>query len=250
MKHGISWALFALLTLGVGAQTTDDIMQQAMSREGRLEQDLARDQREKPVEVMRLAGLRQGWVVADIFSGDGYYSELLSHVVGEDGKVIAHNNQAWAAYAKKAIDKRYQPDRAPDVERLLSEADDLKLATESLDMAMMIMVYHDLYYSSEGWAPIDADAFMRQVFRALKPGGVLLIVDHSAPEGAGKDAAQDLHRIEESYAKDHLADVGFEFVASGDMLRNPKDDLSVYVFDEKVKGKTDRFVHVYRRPAE
>ena len=89
---------------------------------------------------------------------------------------------------------------------------------------------------------IDRDRFFEQVHRSLKPGGVLGIVDHAAVPGTGKSAAQDLHRIDEAFAKSDIESAGFSLEARSDVLRNPADDRTLLVFDEEIRGKTDRFV--------
>jgi predicted methyltransferase len=110
------------------------------------------------------------------------------------------------------------------------------------------MSYHDLYYvDPPGWPAIDAGQFIDQLVRALKPGATLLIVDHQARPGSGKADTQSLHRIEDTFAIADLRAHGLELVRSSELLRNPDDDHSLNVFDPRIKGKTDRFVHVYRR---
>lgn len=79
------------------------------------------------------------------------------------------------------------------------------------------------------------------------PGGVLLIVDHQARAGTGKDDAQELHRIEEAFAIADFEAHGLDFVGAIDVLRNSNDDHSLNVFDKAIRGKTDRFVHLYRK---
>ncbi len=106
-----------------------------------------------------------------------------------------------------------------------------------------------LYYVDEkdGWPGIDASGFLDQLRAALKPGGRLLIVDHAAAAGSGNAPAQALHRIDEAFAKKDIASHGFELEKTWDGYRNPGDDLTKLVFDPAVRGKTDRFTHLYRK---
>jgi len=106
-----------------------------------------------------------------------------------------------------------------------------------------------LYWVEEegGWPAIDADGFLKQLHTALKPGGRPLIVDHAAKAGSGKAPAQSLHRIDEAFAKQDITNHGFELEKTWDGYRNSADDLTKMVFDPAIRGKTDRFTHLYRR---
>ncbi len=110
------------------------------------------------------------------------------------------------------------------------------------------MAYHDAYWidEKEGWPEINTDGFLESIKRMLKPGGKLLIVDHNAAPGTGREAASKLHRLNEDWAKKSITSHGFVFEKSYDGLRNPADQLDKMVYDPAVKGKTDRYVHLYR----
>ncbi len=224
--------------------------QAAVNHAERSEKDRERDKTDKPAEVLAFAGVQPGWVVADIFSASGYYTELLAHTVGPNGKVIAHNNQAYKNYGAKGAAARFTEGRLPNVTHLTSEADDLKLPAQGLDMAIMVMAYHDLYWVSEkdGWSKIDAKHFLKQIYAAMKPGGTMVVIDHNAKAGSGSSAAQDLHRIEKAYAKKDFTEAGFSFVKASDMLAQSGDDHTIMVFDKAIRGKTDRFVLVFQKP--
>ena len=184
--------------------------------------------------------------VLDLLSGGGYYSEILAYAVGSEGRVVAHTNDIYEEYQGKEISERYRDNRLPNVERLISNTPELKLGSEAFDMILMVLVYHDIYYVSESnpkHPEIDRDRFFAQIHRALKPGGVLAIVDHSATPGTGKTAAQDLHRIDESFAKKDIESAGFVFDRESNALRNPEDDRTMLVFDDRIRRKTDRFVY-------
>jgi predicted methyltransferase len=91
---------------------------------------------------------------------------------------------------------------------------------------------------------------MAQIVTAMKPGARLLVVDHSAVEGSGLDVAKSLHRIDEKTAIANLKSYGLEWQSAIPVLRNPADSRTLNVFDPAIKGKTDRFVHVYQKPAK
>jgi predicted methyltransferase len=210
--------------------------------------DRERDKRDKPAEVMAFAGVRPGMVVADIFAAGGYYSELLAGVVGPQGKVLAVNNVPYATYSKDNIKERFTEGRLKNVERRLVEASYMNIAPKSVDLVVIIMAYHDAWWieEKEGWPEINTDGFLESINRMLKPGGKLLIVDHNAAPGSGREAASKLHRLNEDWAKKSITSHGFVFEKAYDGLRNPGDQLDKMVYDPAVKGKTDRYVHLYR----
>jgi predicted methyltransferase len=225
-------------------------VEQAMKQPGRLQKDLERDARSRPDAVIPLLQLKEGDMVADIWAGGGYYSELLGRVAGDSGRVLLINNAAYARFAAKGLEERFDGRELPAVEIHQREAEDLDLGENQLDAAIIIMSYHDIYHVDEkgGWSAIDAADFLGQIYTALKPGGRFLIVDHVAEPGSGKRDAQDLHRIEPDFAREDITSRGFELAGSSDVLRNPSDDYSKMVFDPAVRGKTDRFILVFTKP--
>lgn len=245
--------LFAALTL-VGCAHIDvagtDELAVALAAPTRSAEDRERDGRDRPAEVLGLTEFRRGDTVADLFGGGGYYSEILSAVVGPEGTVLLVNNPPYDAFAKKGLTSRLSEGRLPNVRYSVASNEALGLGVDTLDGALIVMSYHDLYYADpeNGWPAVDAARFIDQIVAALKPGGRLLIVDHAAREGTGDADAQTLHRIEEAFAVRDLRAHGLDFVGSIDVLRNRDDDRTKNVFDPSIKGRTDRFVHLYRKP--
>lgn len=211
----------------------------------RSEADAQRDITSKPFAVLEFMGVQPGWTVVDLFAGNGYYSEVLADAVGDAGKVYLHNNQAYMGFADKLSD-RVKDDRLPNVEVYVREIEDVDLPSDSIDMVLLVMTYHDVYFKQSGWT-VTADPLFETVHRILKPGGVLAIIDHHAAPGSGNAPAQNLHRIDAEFAKRDISGRGFDFVASTDILENPDDDLSLSVFDPAVRGKTSRFVYRFNK---
>jgi predicted methyltransferase len=244
-----SLCAFALVLLAVPAFTADSTpIAKAIADPARTAADRERDARDKTSEILAFAGVQPGMVVADIFAAGGYYSELLAGVVGPNGRVLSINNLPYAAYAKDDIKARFTEGRLPNVERRLVEASYMNLPAKSIDLAVIVMGYHDVYWidEKEGWPEIDTAGFLASLQRMLKPGGKLLIVDHNAAAGTGREVAGKLHRLNEQWARQSLTAAGFVFEKSYDGLRNPQDPLDKMVFDPAIKGKTDRYVHLYR----
>jgi predicted methyltransferase len=241
----------ASLTIAIGgaaaaAESAETAVEEAVGNARRSDADRARDKTSKPAAVLEFFGIEPGMHVLDLISGGGYYTEILSGAVGPDGEVVAHTNDIIEKYSKKDLAERYRGNRLPNVKRLISNPPDLKLPREAFDLVLMIMVYHDIYYVSESnpnHPKIDRDLFLAQIRRSLKPGGILAIVDHAAMPGTGRGAAQELHRIDEEFAKRDIEAAGFVFDGESSVLRNPGDDKTMLVFDERVRRRTDRFVY-------
>ena len=245
-------ALSAAAVFAAAGAADTRIYDDAVANPARSKEDRERDAREHPAEVMAFAGVQPGMKIADVFGGGGYYSELISYVVGPNGSVWLVNNKPYEDYAAKELKAHLAGDRLKNVKHTVVEPKNLKLGTGKLDQVWIVMSYHDLFYADpeNGWPAIDADKFVKQIYMALKPGGAFLIVDHAARKGAGKDDAQFLHRIEESFARSDIERHGFEFAGHFDGLRNPQDSLTTEIFNKQVQHKTDRFVHLYRKPAK
>ena len=191
--------------------------------------------------------MQPGWKLLDLFAGDGYYSELLAQRVGPTGKVYLHNNQAYMGLARN-LRARLNNNRLPNVEVYIREVNDINLPSDSLDMVMLVMAYHDAYFTQNGWT-VNAEGLFRTVHRILKPGGTLAVIDHHATTGSGSAHAQDLHRIDADFARRDITGRGFEFVAASDVLNNPTDQLHSSVFDPEVRGQTSRFVFRFSKRA-
>jgi predicted methyltransferase len=163
------------------------------------------------------------------------------------------NNAAFDHWSDGPLQERLASGRLANVEHETVDLDHMNLKAASLDAVFLIKVYHDLYWvDSEGttpWPKIDTAGVLDQLAHALKPGGILLLVDHSAKAGSGNTAASSLHRIEESYAVKDFESRGLKVVAKSDLLRRPDDARDQLSYKGPALGKTDRFVLVFRKTA-
>jgi predicted methyltransferase len=241
--------LLAAVCLFTAVQASADVYDAAVANPGRSATDVKRDALDHPAEMLRLAGIKPGMRVADVLAGDGYYSELASYVVGPKGKVFMINNTAFDHWSDGPLQARLAGTRLANVEHQTLDLNHLDLAPASLDAVFLIKVYHDLYWvDAQGeWPKIDTRGVLDQLARAVKPGGVLLLVDHSAKAGSGTAAASPLHRIDEAYAIKDFESHGFKVAAKSDLLRRPDDMRELISYKGAALGKTDRFVVLFRK---
>jgi predicted methyltransferase len=233
-----------------GGGLSDQAIAAAVANPARLEQDLLRDAGRKPAEVLNFFGIKEGMTVLEMFAGGGYYTEILNHLVGTEGKVLAHNNQAYIAYTEATLKLRDAEDRLGNVERITAEADDLVLAENSLDAALLVLTWHDFFFSDDSydWPDVDEQGLLNTLCHAMKPGAVLGVVDHIAnPGGDVAEIAKGLHRIDPKRVKADFEESCFELVAESDILFNPEDDHTLPMSAQGIRGNTDRFVFRYVR---
>jgi predicted methyltransferase len=247
MNHWLKVAALSLACLPF-ALAHADVYDAAVAHAGRPATDLKRDALDHPADILRLTGIHAGMTVADVLAGDGYYSELASYVVGPSGKVLLINNKAFDGWAE-GLDARLAGGRLPNVTHQTVDLNAMNLAPGSLDAVFLVKVYHDLYWvDSQGhWPKIDVPSVLDQLAKALKSGGVLLLVDHSAVHGHGNSDATTLHRIEEDFAIKDFKAHGFTVIDKTDLLRQPKDARDQISYKGPMLGKTDRFVLVFRK---
>ena len=231
------------------AASAADVYDQAVAHAGRTSDDKKRDPVDHPAEVLRLSGIKHGMQVADFLAADGYYSELLSYIVGDTGHVLLLNNAPYDKFANNAWKERIEKQHLTNVEHRTVDPANMGLADASLDAVILVKVYHDLYWEEPkaGWPKIDVAGVLDQLAKALKPGGTVLIVDHSAKPGSGSSVATSLHRIDEAFMRKEFESRGLKVVAKSNVLRKPNDKLDKISYQEPMLGKTDRFVYVFRK---
>jgi predicted methyltransferase len=179
--------------------------------------------------------------------GGGYFTRLFSDVVGPSGKVIAYVPDENLARFPKALDGLNAIAAEPNHKNVQVEHNPL-MAQGPDNVADVIWTsqnYHDLHNA----AGVDLVAFNKLVFRALRPGGVYVVLDHSAPAGSGASATKTLHRIDSATVRQEAEAAGFIFDGESKVLANPADPRTVAVFDPSVRGHTDQFVLRFRKPA-
>ncbi len=205
----------------------------------RSDADKARDADRKPAEVVEFAHVRPGDKIAELAPGGGYFTNILSAVVGPKGKVYAITSrpspavEALAKARPNVVVTAAQPGTIP--------------APEPLDIVWTTLNYHD--FKNQKIGDRDAAAALNEAaFNGLKRHGVYLIVDHEAGKGVGASVTSTLHRIEGDTVRREVEKAGFQLEARSDILRHPGDDHSQRVQETGIRGKTDQFVFRFRKP--
>ena len=207
----------------------------------RADADRQTDQRRDPVKLLTFTGVKSGMTVLDMGAGGGYSTELMARAVGSGGKVYGQDYET-SPRAKERFEARMKTEAMKNVVALARPFDDpLPADVNNLDLITFFFFYHDTTYMA-----VDRAAMNKKLFAALKPGGFLIIADHSAKLGAGTSVGKSLHRIEESVLRSEVEAAGFRLAASADFLRHPEDPRDERIFQPKVP--VDEFVLKFQKP--
>ena len=211
--------------------------------------DVARDGARKPAELLAFAGVKPGDRVADLMSGGAYFTRLFSRVVGGTGRVYAFLPQEElrnCAPLETAGTLAIEKDAGYTNVSVLTAPVAQFRSPQPLDLVWTSQNFHDLYDSFMG--PADVPQVVQSIFDALKPGGVLLIVDHVAQPASRVRDTETLHRIDPEAIVRAVEAAGFRLEAQSDLLRNPRDDHTLRVFDPAIRGRTDQAILKFRKP--
>ncbi len=222
------------------AAPTSPAVSHAVADATRPKADRDADALRMPAETLAFAGVKPGMTVGEFYPGGGYFTRMISGVVGPKGHVYAMENVKW---------------KSPDTDKLSTGLNNVSVDTEPfgtvrfpapLDLAWVTQNYHDLKIAKYG--PVDIAAFNRAVFAALKPGGVFFVLDHEAPAGTDDAGIAKLHRIERAQVIREVTAAGFKLQGEGSFLRRPADDHTLPIFDKAIQGKTDQYALRFVKP--
>ena len=208
----------------------------------RSEADRKTDQRRDPVKLLAFTGVRPGMKVLDMGAGGGYSTELMARAAGPTGVVYGQDSTEASQRAKDTFEARLKTPAMKNVIRLVRNfSDPVPADVRNLDLITFFFFYHDTTYMN-----VDRALMNRKLYAALKPGGILVIADHSARPGDGVSVGKTLHRIEESVLRREVEFAGFKLVAQGSFLKHPEDPRNEPVFQPKVP--VDEFVLKFLKP--
>lgn len=240
------------------AEAAEDIgnrgeVMMAIQNLDRSAKDKEDDEIRKAAEVLQFTGVWPGMTVLELEAGGGYYTELLSYIVGDEGKVIRQNPAAFDAFMDpKDLEARFGADgkRLANVEHIKSNFDTFDgVADNSVDIVTWFLGPHELFFTpDDGNTFGDADASYAEIMRVLKPGGKFIALDHKATPGAPETSGNSTHRIDPDLVKARALAAGLVFKKASNVLANGSDDYNKNVFDPSVRRKTDRFLHMYVKP--
>ena len=246
MKPWFAGALLlaCLPAAGPSMAATPAYVASAIADPARPKDDVASDVLRDPADTLAFAGVKPGMRIGELFPGGGYYTRLLSDVVGPKGRVFATENAGWKGAVKVDQAMIAEPARA-NVSLDVEPFGQLKLPS-GLDLFWITQNYHDLKIVKYG--VVDTAAFNRAVFAALKPGGVYFVIDHQANPGTTLDQIAVLHRIQMDTVIREVTAAGFKLAADGKFLNRPGDDHTKTIFDPAIRGKTDQYALKFVKP--
>jgi len=249
----ISIAVVALVS---GAHASDNpansaAVTMAVADSSRSKSDTSQDADRKPAQTLEFAGIKPGDKAVDYVADAGYFTRLFAGIVGPTGHVYAVEPTAFFRFehfVKEVGELQGYAVTHPNVTVTTAAALEGLKFPEKLDLFWISRNYHDLH--DEFMGPVDIAAFNKAVYGALKPGGVYVILDHSAAPGAPSNVTETLHRIESSTVRREVEAAGFKFDSESSILANPADPRTAKVFDPTIRGKTDQFILKFRKPQQ
>jgi len=220
------------------SRTLSDIYHQAVSSPIRTIEDKRADPARKPVEFLQFSQVQPGMRVLDLATGNGYTTQLLALAVGNTGTVWAQGERQRPAFIQRLAD--HPQSNIVPVTRPFE--DPIPDDVPKLDLITNVMNYHNSTYLS-----VDRRAKLNQrLFKALKSGGHLIVIDHSAKTDTDIKTAKLLRRIDQAIVLNEIHEIGFRLEQESNFLRNPSDPRNQAYFDIDIP--TDKFAFRFVKP--
>ena len=246
MRYAIAAAALLAVATPLAAQKVTPAITAALADASRPAEHRERDTTRKPAELLAFAGIKPGHKVADFVMGGGYWTRILSPLVGPKGKVYAYQPAEFIKFRAAYGDEQKAAVAGLSNTVALSDSFPALIFPEQLDAIVTVQNYHDLFLSA--FPQGAGEAVTRKLYNSLKPGGVLLVVDHVANADPENKAPTAIHRIDPNVARRETEKAGFRFAGKLDLLRNTTDPHTASVFDPAIRGKTDQFVFKFVKP--
>jgi predicted methyltransferase len=245
-----TWLCALALGLAMPATAAAPDFQAAVSAPGRPADSVKLDEGRKPAAVLAFLGLQKGMAAADLITGSGYWAEIMANALGPKGSVTAFEPDQFYASPEEQTDWKALLARQPGIHFVHYPFEAFAASPKSFDFAIISLNYHDLYWTSEKYriSRTDPAAYLRTLYAAMKPGGIVGVIDHVGPAGDTRAIVEKLHRIDPATVKADFKAAGFMLEAESPLLANPADDHTKLVFDPAIRGKTDRILYRFRKP--
>jgi predicted methyltransferase len=244
----------------------------ALSGPHRSDRNRSRDQYRHPKQTLEFFGLRSNMTVVEIWPGGGWYTEILAPVLKDKGKLYAAQYGAHATFDYQRKDDAAlvaKIGRSPDVFgtvqlTALWSPQDLVIAPPGT--ADLVVTFRNVHNWVDPGYKQDPGRLFGAFLAALKPGGILGVVDHRWPDAKTEDPKAGNGYVSEERVIALAKAAGFEFVGRSDINRNPGDthdhpngvwslppDVSVKPGEDRQKyldiGESDRMTLKFRKPA-
>ena len=250
MRRFVLAAAMAFAVSSAALAEPADVAASVASTTARTEANVKLDESRKPAELLTFLGLEKGMRVLDMFGANQYWAEIMAPAVGQDGFVVVWQPNQFMNDKRRATFAEFAG-RQKNVLLINSPFEAPSVGANAYDFLLMNLDYHDVYWESTERKinRMEPDTWLKGLFDAMKPGGIVGIIDHVATPGSDTRAVvEKLHRIDPAIVKADFERAGFVLEATSELLKNPADDHSLNVFDDKIRGKTDRFVFKFRKP--
>jgi len=240
----VATSMMLLLGGAAFAAAMPDYVTSAVSDTTRPKNEREADAIRMPAETLAFAGVKPGMVVGELYPCGGYFSRMLSNVVGAKGKIYGLETTRWKGCMPADEKVAAEPAHA----NFTVKAEEFGAFTlpVQVDVFWITQNYHDLHIKEYG--NVDMAAFNKHVFASLKKGGTYFILDHQANPGTSEDDIAKLHRIEKAQLIREVTAAGFRLEAEGDFLHRVGDDHTKTIFDDAIRGKTDQYALKFVKP--
>jgi predicted methyltransferase len=247
MKVLLTIVLLALVGVAYAENEIDATVEAALADESRPAEDRMRDRNRRPLDTLKFFGLKNNMRVLELIPGGGWYTRVLAPVLADNGKLyvalgtdrVSENVLISPGFEQVQVLATSDNLRRPEGSRHYI-VDDFEFGVSELDMVVTFRNLHNFDINAR-------ETMNRQVFAALKSGGLYGIVDHTARHMEAANH-ENRRRVDPVMVIKELLDSGFEFVDYTDLHYRADDELEYEVGRRSVTGNTDRFTLLFRKP--